>query len=65
MIGISKLDFLDSALREEVDGLVAEGNTLSYDAGKGLSRDTVEQYLKRCKDVRLECLKVGALSAVG
>jgi len=65
MIGISKLEFLDSSLRVEVDGLVAEGNKLSHDAGKGLSRDAVEDYLKRCKDVRLECLKPAAPVAAG
>ena len=63
MIGISKLDFLDPSLRVEVDGLVAEGNKLSCEAGKGLSRDTVEDYLKRCRDVRLERLKAAALVA--
>lgn len=47
MIGISRLD-LDSALRAKVDDLVKEGWKLSQDAGKGLSKEAIEGYQKRC-----------------
>jgi len=47
MIGITRLE-LDSALRVQVDDLIKEGWRLSQAAAKGLSKEAVEEYKKRC-----------------
>jgi hypothetical protein len=47
MIGIARLE-LDSALQVQVDDLIKEGRKLSQAAGKGLSKEIVEGYKKRC-----------------
>ena len=43
---------LESELRGQVDDLVKEGWRLSKDAGKGLPKENVEAYLKRCEVIR-------------
>ena len=50
MIGLSKLE-LNSGPREEVESLVHEGNRLSQDVGKDLSKEVIEDYLRKCEDV--------------
>jgi hypothetical protein len=55
MMGIARLE-LDTALKAEVDDLVKEGWRLSQVAGKGLSKEVVEGYQRRC-DVFSEKVK--------
>ena len=48
MIGVAKLK-LDPTMRTEVDKVVKEGRRLSETAAEKLSKEDVENYLKRCK----------------
>ena len=62
MIGIARVE-LDRELNAEVDDLVKEGWRLSQVAGKGLSKEVVDGYQKRCDVVseRAKRLKMASL----
>ena len=47
MMGLARLN-LETAVQEEVDGLVTEGQRLIPTLGKGQSNIDVDVYLNRC-----------------